>query len=245
MPCAGGWIGRNGLTVVGMDAEGFAMGGLAVVAAAYFFGPLYGAALVLSVIIHEFGHVAAYRVAGHSDARFRLIPLMGGVAISNQLPASHVKDFFIALLGPGICIAPMVLGFVLADMTYYTMPEVSRFLWIFASVTAILNFFNLLPFWPLDGGRCLRIIAYNIWPGLANMLTVGMSAALVAAGVWLQSFILVIFAIMGAQSIMHADTIARIQHPMSWSQTATTAAAYLFTMAAHLAGGWEMLSFYL
>jgi hypothetical protein len=86
----GGWTGQGRFTVVGFDTQSLAMGGLAVTAAVYFFGALYGLALTLAVAIHEFGHAAAYRMIGHSDARFRLVPLMGGYAISDRLPAAQV-----------------------------------------------------------------------------------------------------------------------------------------------------------
>jgi len=67
--------------VIGLDPGGLVMSGIAVAVAMYLFGPLFGLALTLVVVLHEFGHVAAFRAIGHADARFRLIPLLGGVAI--------------------------------------------------------------------------------------------------------------------------------------------------------------------
>ncbi|MEO5621410.1 MAG: metalloprotease, partial [Cypionkella sp.] len=95
----GGWTSPQGLYLAGFDRNGLLLGVLAVTAACYFWGVLYGLALILAVVIHEFGHVAAFRVCGHADARFRLIPLMGGVAISNTIPSSSDKAFFITLMG--------------------------------------------------------------------------------------------------------------------------------------------------
>jgi Zn-dependent protease len=241
----GGLVGQHGITIIGFDTESIAMGGLAVIAAAFFFGPMYGLALVLSVAIHEFGHVAAFRVAGHADARFRLVPLMGGYAISDSLPSTQKKAFFIALMGPGISVAPMVLAFGLSNYAWRVSPQAGQFLDIFAHVTAALNFFNLLPFWPLDGGRCVRMIAYTFWPGLANVLTIAMSAGLAAAALMMQSMILFFFALMGAQSVMHADTISRVQTRMSWKDGLLCTAAYVFTAAAHLWGGWWLILRYL
>ena len=183
----GGLVSNRGLTVVGMDMQGLGMGVLAFVAAAWYFGPLYGVAIVLSVMIHEFGHVAAYRIAGHDDARFRLIPLMGGVAISDRAPETQAHDFFITLMGPGICLAPMALAYALSDAIHPYSADASEFLWVFAIVTGALNFFNLLPFWPLDGGRCLRILTDTYVPGATNFVTLAMSAALAAAAVAMQS----------------------------------------------------------
>lgn len=241
----GGLVGKHGLTVVGFDIESLAMGALAIILAAHFFGPLFGLALIFSVIIHEFGHVAAFRVAGHSDARFRLVPLMGGYAISDTLPATQKKDFFITLMGPGISLAPMILAFGLSEYAWEVHPLAGQFLSTFGYVTASLNFLNLMPFWPLDGGRCVRIIAYTFWPGMANMLTILMSAALAAIAVFTQHWFLLFFAVLGAQSLMHVDTISRAQARMSWSDGLFATGAYLFTAAAHLWGGWWLLARYL
>jgi Zn-dependent protease len=237
----GGLVGARGMTIVGMDPSSLGLGALAVGAAAWYWGPSFGVAIMLAVMIHEFGHVAAFRVCGHRDARFRLIPLMGGVAISDQLPASQMKDFFITLLGPGISVAPMVLAYVLSDITYDRWPEVGDFLYVFAGVTAAMNFFNLLPFWPLDGGRCVRILAFRVGPKVAHGVTILMSAALAAAALQMQSLVLLMFALMGAQGIMQADTSARVQGRLTWGQWAWSMGAYLATAGAHVSGAWWLL----
>ncbi|WP_208347589.1 metalloprotease [Pseudaestuariivita rosea] len=231
--------------IQGMDLEGMILAVAAFVAAAWFFGPMYGVAIVTGVVIHEYGHVAAYRICGHDDARFRLIPLMGGVAISDRLPDTQAEDFFISLMGPGICLAPMVLAFAVSGLTVETWPQVSHFLWIFASVMGVLNFFNLLPFWPLDGGRCVRIIAYAIWPPLATVVAVAMSAAFAAVAIYMQSTVLFIFALMGAQNLFTTPDISNLQRPMTKMQTLTAFGAYGFTAAAHFMGGFALIDLYL
>ena len=237
-----GGLTASGTTAVsGFDTQGLMLGGLAFTAAAYLFGPMYGLALVLSVMIHEFGHVAAFRICGHDDARFRLIPLMGGVAISDRAPDTQGDDFFITLMGPAICLAPMILSFVLSDLVYPYSLTLSSFFWIFASVTAAMNFFNLLPFWPLDGGRCVRIVACAFWPGAAHFLTLIMSAALAATALSVQSMGLLFFALIGAQSLFTHRMAETVQHPMKRHHALLAAAAYFFTGAAHFFGGAALL----
>jgi Zn-dependent protease len=240
----GGLVGNGrALTIAGFDSNAVLMGVLAVGAAVWFFGPMYGAALIVSVMVHEFGHVAAYRVCGHSDARFRLIPLIGGVAISNQVPASQEKDFFITLMGPGICIAPMMLAMALAQMEFIWMQaaDVGVFLTIFATVTGALNFFNLLPFWPLDGGRCLSVLCNTFWPGGARQVTMAMAGAAIALAIYSQSLGLTFFALMGVQSLFTAQEIARFQRPMDKRRGALAAAAYTATLATFGVVGWPLL----
>jgi Zn-dependent protease len=240
-----GLVGRGRMvTLAGFDTNALGLGVLAVGAAVYFFGPMYGAALILSVMIHEFGHVAAYRVCGHSDARFRLIPLIGGVAISNQLPASHEKDFFITLMGPGICIAPMVLAMTMLEFDWAYDSQVADFLWTFAMVTGALNFFNLLPFWPLDGGRCLSVLSATFFPAFAHQVTIAMAAAAIVLAIYSQSMGLTFFALMGAQNLMRGQNITRFQRPMSMGRGAIAAAAYAATLAAFGLVGWPLLNWF-
>jgi Zn-dependent protease len=239
----GGLVGNGRfLTIAGFDSNALIMGVAAVGAAMWLFGPMYGAALILSVMVHEFGHVAAYRVCGHSDARFRLIPLIGGVAISNEVPASYEKDFFITLMGPGICIAPMVLAIALQDVAWAYSPQVGDFLWIFATVTGALNFFNLLPFWPLDGGRCLAVLCNTFWPSGARQVTMAMAGAAIALAIYSQSLAMTIFAVMGVQSMFAAEQIARFQRPMGRMRGMLAAAAYLATLASFGVVGLPLLT---
>ncbi|NGM45447.1 metalloprotease [Rhodobacter sp. SGA-6-6] len=233
--------GLRGATVTGFDPQSLGLGALAVLAAGWLWGPLFGAALIVAVVVHEFGHVAAHRVMGHVDARFRLVPLMGGVTISDRLPATQAQDFFIVLLGPGISVAPMGLAYALSALTWDLSEGVSDFLYVLGIVMAVLNLFNLMPFWPLDGGRLLRILAYRIHPELARQLTFAMSAALGVWGLLSMSTLLVIFALLGATSAIQADGLARAQRAMDWRQWGWALAAYLACFAAHLAGAWGFI----
>lgn len=241
----GGLIGPRGLAVHSLDAQGTLMALAAFALAAWFLGPVIGVALMLSVVIHEFGHVAAYRVAGCEDARFRLVPLLGGVAISNRQPASQAESFFITLMGPGISLAPMVLAFVLSDLLLWRAPQVSYALWVFGSVTGVMNFFNLLPYWPLDGGRCLRLLAQTFWPPLGRISALAMSAALLATALWMHSILLFFFALLSAQSLLTGADESLRQRPMRRGEGLLAAAAYLFTAAAHFWGGYALLAHYL
>ena len=217
------------------------LGVLSVAAAVYFFGPIGGAALVVSVMVHEFGHVAAFRVAGHEDATFRLIPLMGGVAISRRLPATQLHDFYITIMGPGICLVLMVAATVIDRAVEAHWWALSEFFWMLAAVTGALNFFNLLPLWPLDGGRIVRILTYTLSPRLAHGVTLAMSAALAVLALASQSVLLFFFALISAQSAMSAPQLAARQRALSAGQAVMGLAAYLAMLGAFGLGGWAIL----
>jgi Zn-dependent protease len=238
----GGLTGRGRfVTIAGFDTQSLGLGVFAIAAAGYFYGPVFGAALILSIMIHEFGHVAAFRVCGHSDARFRLIPLFGGMAISDTHPASQEKDFFIALLGPGICIAPMVLAYVASDYLVLDYPYVVEFLWTFAMIMGAINFFNLLPFWPLDGGRCLAILCNTYAPGMVRNVIYAMTGLAIAIAVTMQSWFLLAFLVFSLQSLQHAIMLNQVQRRMSPARGLWAAAAYLSAMATFGFVGWPLL----
>ena len=238
----GGFIGPGrGLQVIGYDTSALGLGALAVAAAMYFYGWQFGIALIITVAIHEFGHVAAFRVCGHTDARFRLIPLFGGVAISNQTPSRQDKDFFISLMGPAICLAPMMVFFAVSDVIVEQSWQAANFLYILGLTMGALNFFNLLPFWPLDGGKITRILTYTYIPWATRPVTIAMSAAAAALAVLTQSWFLLIFVLMGWQSAIQSERLIEVQRKMSPQRGALALAAYFFTAAAFFVGGYPIV----
>ncbi len=241
----GGFATPEGMQIVGLDAQGLGLGAVTILIAAWYFGPLYGLALIFTVLIHEMGHVAAYRATGHADARFRLVPLIGGYSISDDPPATEIEDFFISIAGPALSLAPMVLAFTLSEVFAPFSEAISKFLWIFAATTAALNFINLLPLWPLDGGRCVRAVTHAIDPKLATGLTIGMSAAFAAAALALQSILLFLVAVLGSLTIRAAEKASRERDPMTPGEARLAFAAYAATAAAHFLGGALLLAAYL
>ena len=235
----GGWTSPRKTTIIGLDPKGLGISALAVIAAVIFFGPLFGLALILVVMIHEFGHVAAFRVAGHHDASFRLVPLLGGYAISNRQPATPEESVFITLMGPAICLAPMLLAYALVPLVATTLPQAVSPLLVFASICGALNFFNLLPIWPLDGGR-LTASLLPVFHERLPFYVFAVSTALIGLVALLtQSLFMVIFVAMGVQHLMQSggrDGRAPYQR-MSRKRAWLCLGAWLFTAAALFMGG--------
>ncbi len=240
---------RGGLTgarrswgIIGYDPNALGLGALAVAAAIYFYQWQFGIALILAVALHEFGHVAAFRICGHSDAWFRLIPLFGGVAISNQVPASHEKEFFIALMGPAICLAPMVMVYALSDLAESVSFELANFLYILGLVLGSLNFFNLLPFYPLDGGKLVRVLVQTFAPWATRNVSIVMGIGAAAIALYLHAYFMLFFVMMGWQGLLKSESLLQVQRPMTKSHAVLALAAYVFTTAAFFVGGQQLLA---
>lgn len=127
--------------------------GLSIVAMLAFFAGL---------ILHELAHSLVARRFGLGIGGITLF-IFGGVAELDEEPASPVSEFWIAIAGPA-----MSLAFAgLAWLTYLALAgaEVSApmqaVLEYLALINLILAVFNLLPAFPLDGGRVLRAILWR------------------------------------------------------------------------------------
>lgn len=235
----GGLTSRSGTTILGLDPQGIGISVLAVIAAVFFFGPVFGLAIIVVVVIHEFGHVAAFRVAGHDDASFRLVPLLGGYAISSREPDSQEEQVFVTLMGPAICLAPMVLAYGLVPIASTSFPQAVGPLLTFAGICGALNFFNLLPIWPLDGGRLTASIL-SVFHDRLPFYVFCVTVALIGVFALLsQSLFIGLFALFTVQHLMQTGggdgraSYRRMSKRRAW----LCLGAWLFTAAALFMGG--------
>ena len=134
---------------------------------------LWGCVLVvlifLSVLAHELGHAMMARECGVQVLDVTLSPI-AGVARIEQAPISPRDDLFIALAGPGVNLAIFVIlfpwmlliGVVSGPDSLFAAGNQFRDLDLTTIISAIatmnlgLMLFNLVPAFPLDGGRVLR-----------------------------------------------------------------------------------------
>ena len=119
-----------------------------------FFGvywSLYGwplaAGIVVSIYIHEMGHVAMLRRLGIAAGAPLFIPGVGALVMLKQHVDDPLTDAKIGLAGP-----VWGLGAALAALGAYAVTDAQIWLAI-AHLTGFLNLFNLIPVWQLDGSR--------------------------------------------------------------------------------------------
>ena len=139
---------------------------LAIIASILFF---------LSVLAHELAHSLMAKARGINVSSITLF-LFGGVSNITREPPTPGAEFAIAIVGP---LTSIVLGFIfilLANVSYAAVahplrdlnhvdPATAIFLWL-GPVNLILGIFNLVPGFPLDGGRVLRSILWAITDNL-------------------------------------------------------------------------------
>ena len=113
--------------------------------------------LFASVVFHELAHSIVAQSYGMQIKGITLW-LLGGVAELGDEPPSPTAEFWMALAGPAMSIALSVVFYGAASLVptgveYKPLFEVLRYL---ALVNLILALFNMIPAFPMDGGRILR-----------------------------------------------------------------------------------------
>lgn len=116
--------------------------------------------LFVSVLLHELGHSI---VALRYKIPVRRITLMifGGVAEMGSEPPSAAAEFWMALAGPLVSVALTIL-FALMLLFVLGVELLLALIRYLAIINGMLAIFNLIPGFPLDGGRILRAIIWGV-----------------------------------------------------------------------------------
>jgi stage IV sporulation protein FB len=120
-------------------------------------------AVFACVVAHEFGHIFTARAFGVATPDVTLLPI-GGVARLESIPEAPRQEFLIAIAGPlvNVAIALALVALAGADIAPERLASVQQTAVPFASRLASVNMFiavfNLIPAFPMDGGRILRAL---------------------------------------------------------------------------------------
>ena len=149
-------------------------------------GVAFMLALFASVLLHEFGHALTARRYGIPTRDITLLPI-GGISRLERMPDQPIQELAVTLAGPAVnvVIAAVLFGFLsltggllpLDSLSFMRGSLLERVM--LANVSLV--FFNLLPAFPMDGGRALRaLLALKMSYGRATQLaaTVGQGFAL-------------------------------------------------------------------
>ena len=145
-------------------------------AAGAFYGIVVILLLFVCVVLHEFGHAIVAKYFGVNVPHITLLPI-GGVAQLERMPRKPMQEFLIAIAGPAVnfalaavllpaalLVVSMSIGtgsmwaLVSALMRTAQSMSVGGLLLTLAGTNLLLGIFNLLPAFPMDGGRILRAL---------------------------------------------------------------------------------------
>jgi len=174
---------------------------------------LFILAIFFCVILHEFGHALTAQKYGIKTKDIILLPI-GGLARLEKIPEDPRQELHVALAGP---LVNVVIFFLLSIVVYLrgfnvelvedTHVDGSTILLFLASANLFLAVFNLLPAFPMDGGRVLRALLSLRMPRVKATQIAGsigqfMGIAFIFIGLFYNPILVLIgiFIFLGAQA---------------------------------------------
>jgi Zn-dependent protease len=145
-------------------------------------------AIIVILLFHELGHWFGMLIFGYRNLSIFFIPFFGAAASGKKEGAPGWQEAIVFMLGP---LPGIIIGVVLAflQLAFPLEPLHTAAMWLIG-----INAFNLLPVFPLDGGRLLNLLLFCRHHTLEVVFLLIASAALAGLGILMEAWILVLFA---------------------------------------------------
>lgn len=142
--------------------------------AGFFFGLLCSAGVFVGVALHELGHSWVAIRKGCRVSEIMLLPI-GGVAKMTSIPSRPKDEFLVAFAGPAVSVVLAVLCHIIGRflMMFGLISFSDLFFLLSAFNWMVLCLFNLIPSFPMDGGRVFRAF---MTPKIGRLKATGLAA---------------------------------------------------------------------
>jgi Zn-dependent protease len=145
--------------------------------------------LVMVLFFHECGHFAAMKIFKYSNVKMFFLPFIGAAVSGKEETPFSSKKIIVSLAGP---LPGIVIAFILSVIYAYTKEKTYH---DFALMFLIINAFNLLPLFPLDGGRFFNEIIFSRSYTIELIFKLVTSVIFIVLVISIKSWILIIIPI--------------------------------------------------
>ena len=160
--------------------------------------------LAFSIVAHELGHALTAASFGYKTHDIT-ISLLGGCASLIALPRAAWKEFLTAIAGPAVSFLLALIAFLI--LAFFRVPRFTYFILSYLMwMNVMLGAFNLLPGFPMDGGRILRSVM--------RVFTSRVQATLIA--MWVGRIVAIFLGLSGLEAIMSGGSWGFVRILIAW-----------------------------
>jgi Zn-dependent protease len=178
-----------------------------------FFGligiPWSGLPIIIAILlIHELGHFWAMKFFGYKDTSIFFIPLFGAAAKGEKDETTPFEEYIVFMAGPlpGIIIS-IGIGIILIFNPELRSNELLK---EFAIMSLAINYINLLPIYPLDGGKIVQTLLFTRYPKAQFYFFLISLLVIIIATLMLKSILLGFLAVVLFLSINHSHKTSQL-----------------------------------
>ncbi|MGB7205362.1 MAG: site-2 protease family protein [Anderseniella sp.] len=191
-----------------------------------------GVIFVGLLVLHEMGHLISFRMIGQPWGKIIFMPFLGGVAVSRVPHLRLSDDAFCAIMGAGLSVLALAPAIIVTAWEVDS-PAIVQTAYAIAALAGALNLLNLLPVFPLDGGRVLRAVMQSVMPTQVRSAMFGVAGIVALGGWYLNNPVLVAIAVVAFfQSARLGPANDRIALMNPYAAT-VMCAAYLSLVMVH------------
>ncbi len=154
----------------------------------------YFAIVVLSILLHELGHAWGALI---QNVRVSRVMIYGGGGFCEHAPSTRYEDELIVAMGPLTNLAIWAIASLIAP--HVSNPQLAWLLYATADLNLFLTIFNLIPVFPLDGGRLFNLLLCRLMqPEAAGRVSgaVGLTMVVIWAPAMLFSYLILGFVLI-------------------------------------------------
>jgi len=130
---------------------------------------LFIAGLFICVVLHEFGHALTAKKYGINTRSITLLPI-GGLASLKKMPENPKQELLVAVAGPAVNVVIAIILAIFVPVENFlgmeaealeqelAMVDANNFFFYLLTVNIALVLFNIIPAFPMDGGRIFRAL---------------------------------------------------------------------------------------
>ena len=219
---------------------------------------LFVLSVFVCVTLHELGHALTAQRFNIQTKDIILLPI-GGVARLESIPEDPRQELLVTLAGPavnlviaGLLYVMLLLSGHFPDLREFTAIDAGNFLYMLLVVNLVLAIFNMIPAFPMDGGRVLRaLLTFKFPRPVATRMAANVGQVLavvfIVTGFFYNPFLILIgiFVYLGAQAEAQfvqsrsflagfrvGDVLMREYHQLETSQTVADAVRMLLNTQA-------------